>query len=274
MACIRLFILSFLIVFFKLNSTAQVNTAFMDNVFYQEVIFETDDYKLFLVKCSSNKLKLKMKIRIFNKTGDIILIKPEEIAFMVKDKKLTGWEKPMIVQPNGDEVRTIDIVDPGMDMRLESFNVVLDGFYKIAYTGETTIQPELALPSKEASEFTAGDFHCVLLSHTVENEKTFAKYQCTYKGDKIGVLDPSKAVLVLPSNAEVASALNMRKSEALIFEKSSVQNFLIEFRNINRNEPLNKGVKIKWNDTFRSSSAVKLKPITVPMKIDLEKSEK
>ena len=260
------------LIFFLRITVGQVNPKAYSSVYYQEVVFETDDYKMFLVKCESNLYKLKIKMRVFNKTGDIILVKPEEIAFMIKEKKLSGWAKPMIIQPNEDEVRTLDIFDPGSDMRLESFEVKLNGFYKVPFNEGILNLPSPEVPSKEANEIAVEKFTCTLLEYGLANEKTFFKYQCNYNGDKIGIIDLSKTTFQLATGKEIKPLI--KKHVALVFENGTLHNFALEFRNIPPDENPGSGAKLKWNEAFHISSPVALKVISVPMKMDVDKSEK
>lgn len=67
---------------------------------------------------------------------------------------------------------------------------------------------------------------------------------------------------------------NSFKKDVYVLEKGQSDNITIEFKRLNGAGDLTDGIEVKWNDSFRASTAVSLKTIKVPMKIDLEKSEK
>lgn len=257
--------------FCSLNQFAQVNLNDYNTIFFQEVTFENEDYKLFLVRCFAKKEVVKIKLRIFNKTKDVLLIKPEEMEFVVNDKTLKGKGRTLTVQPNDVEDRLIDAEDNGANMKCETFDINLKGFYKVSYEGEVYVAQNTSLPDKKGSEVIAGPVKCSLLDVKMARDKSYAKYSCSYTGDKIGILEPSKCVAIMPNGQENLCTI---KKDLFLVANGESHNITIEFKQVNGAGELTEGVQVKWNDALRSSSAVALKSIKVPMKIDLEKSEK
>lgn len=260
-----------LLVFITLNQFAQVNLKDYKTIFFQEVTLETDDYKMYLVRCFAREEVLKLKIRIFNKTNDVLFIKPEEFVFVVSGKTLKGIGRTFAVQPNGEEARFIDAVDKGMNMKCENFEVTLNGFYKIPSDGEAHTCANSEWPVKRGSEITAGPVKCTVIDNQMGKEKSFAKYNCSYSGDKICILDPSKSVAIMPKGQENKSTI---KKDVFLLENGQTDNITLEFKRLNGAGDLTDGINVKWNETFRVSTAISLKTIKVPMKIDIDKSEK
>src|ERR1700752_1670431 len=119
-----------------LNSFAQTNLQDYKTVFYQEVTFETDDYKMYLVRCFSRADILKLKIRVFNKTKDIIYIKPEEFQISINGKLTKIKGRPLIANPEDEDSQMIDVTGEG-DMRVEKFEVGLNSIYKLSMNSES-----------------------------------------------------------------------------------------------------------------------------------------
>lgn len=260
-----------LLVFLSLHQFAQVNLMAYKTVFFQEAVYECEDYKLYLVRCFAREEVLKIKIRVFNKTNDIIYVKPEAVEFVINGKSLFGKGRPFTVQPNGDGDRIVDVIDKSMNMKCESFEVTLNGFYKIAYAGEAYIIPNTNLPAQKGSEVLAGPIKCTLKDNQLDAAKGFAKYSCSYAGDKIAILEPSKCVAIMSTGKENSCTV---KKNAYILENGESDDMTIEFKALKGGGELYTGIQVKWNETFRTTNAISLKTIKVPMKIDLDKSEK
>jgi hypothetical protein len=113
-----------LALFASLSLVSQTGAKNFKTVKYEEKIFDNPDYKLYIVGSFSRSEILKIKIRVFNKSKNLIYIKPEEIQFLVNGEKIKGKGRLIVVQPNGDEARLID-VEGAMDMRCDKFEVIL-----------------------------------------------------------------------------------------------------------------------------------------------------
>lgn len=256
---------------FIYNLSAQVNLDSYKTVFFQEVVFESDEYKIYLVRCFAREEVLKVKIRIFNKTKDILYVKPEEFVFVIHGKTLKGTGKPFVVQPSGDEAHIVDVKENSMNMKCEGFEVTLNGLYKIPYSSDAFPVLNTELPAKRGSEVIAGPVKCSLIDNQMGNQKSFAKYSCSYSGDKICILDPTKSVAIMPKGQENE---NTYKKDVYVLENGQSDNITLEFKRLNGAGELTDGIKVKWNESFRVSTSTALKTVKVPMKIDVEKSEK
>lgn len=255
----------------SLNSFAQTNLKDYKTVFYQEVIFETDDYKMYLVRCFSREDILKLKIRVFNKTKDIIYIKPEEFQISINGKPTKIKGRPLIANPEDEDSQMIDVMGEG-DMRVEKFEVALNSIYKLSMNSEAYAINNTEMPAKKGSEVVAGPFKCEMTIYQANKEKSFAKYSCVYSGDKIGIIEPNKTVAIMSTGKENYNSFP--KPQYAVIEKGQEANITIEFRKMISAGDLTDGYQIKWNDAFKTSALIPLKAVTVPMLVDLNKSEK
>lgn len=238
-------------------------------VFYQEVTFETDDYKMYLVRCFSREDILKLKVRVFNKTKDVIYIKPEDFKFNIEGKTVQIKGRPLVAFPEDEDSQLIDITGNG-DMRVEKFEITLNGLYKISLNSEIYETPNS--DGKRVKEVVTGPFNCTKTAGQTNKEKSFWKFECVYSGDKIGILDPNKSSAIMSTGKENSNGFP--KPQIHVLEKGQTAVMTVEFRKQATLGNLTDGYEIKWNNTFKSSPYTPLKVINIPMVADMTKSEK
>lgn len=248
---------------------SQINLTDFKTIFYQEVSYENEDYKLFIVRSFSTIEAVKIKLRIFNKTKDVLLVNPNEIVFNIKGKAYTGNGKSFTIQPDGADDKVIDVTDLKNDMKCDEFELTLNGFYKLPLESEVYIVPETPLPPIKKSDVVAENISCKLIDCKMDEEKSFAKYNCIYNGDKIAILDPLMCVAIMSDGKENKCTA---KKTLTVLENGQTGNLFIEFKRLKGSSELTDGISVKWNETFKISSPIPLKIIKVPMKADLEKS--
>lgn len=257
-------------VFISFFAFSQLNPKDYKTVFFQDVIMETEDYKIFLVKSFAREEILKFKIRIFNKTNDLLYVKPESFVFTVHGKSSNGNGRPFTIQANGDEARYVDVNISKTDMRCEKFQVALNGIFKIPQ-GDAFPTADGELPTKRGKEVKAGQVSCELIDCQMGKVKSFAKYTCEYTGDKIAVLDPCKCVAIMPKGQENQCSI---KKDAYVLDKGDKETITVEFMKLNGAGDLTDGITLKWKDSFRQAVPQNLKSNTVELSMDPAKSEK
>lgn len=252
---------------------AQTNVKNLRTVKYEEKLLDNPDYKLYIVGSFARAEILKIKIRVFNKSKNIIYIKPEEIQFIVNDKKIQGKGRTIVVQPDGDEARFIE-VEGNMDMRCEKFEVILNGVYKIdpktceiVNAGQTEVEGNLATPVVASSLFK-----CNTTDVKSNKEKSFAKYSCLYSGDKVGIIEPGNTTAIMSSGRKNYNSFP--KNELFVLENGDPQTITIEFRKLNGAGDLTDGYKVEWNNVFRIGKTEAYEVNRTTVNIDLNKSEK
>lgn len=259
---------SIFLLFITLNLFSQKATDFK-TVKYEEKVFETEDYKIFVAGSFARKEILKIKLRIFNKSKNILYIKPEEIEFTVNGKTIHGTGKIITVQPDGEETRLIDANGDG-DMRCDQFELFLKGIYK-ADKGESVKANDTEIKGKSGGDVSAAEFKCEMRATQTNNEKSFAKYSCIYTGDRIGIIEPNNTVAIMSSGKQNYNSFP--KNESFVLEKNMEDNITIEFRKLNGAGDLTDGYKVIWNNVFHIGKLVPYKAEKTILKIDLNKSE-
>lgn len=272
MALMIRFKLLFVLAAASLSMGAQSSAKEFKTVKYEEKVYDHPDYKLYLAGSFARAEIMKVKIRVFNKSKHVIYIKPEEIQFVIHDKTLKGEGKPVVVQPDGNEMRVIEI-NGSMDMRCDKFDVVLAGFYKVdPKTGEAVKAESTEVDGSSATPVTAAPlFKCNTTVAQSNKEKSFAKYSCLYSGDKIGVIEPGNTVAVMSTGKQNFNSFP--RNEIFVMEKDVPQTITIEFRKLNGAGDLTDGYKVLWDNVFKTAKteAYEIKKTTVNM--DVTKSE-
>ncbi len=248
-------ILLALTLFIGLQSVAQKKEEKKDGekYFYKEATIETDDYKIYLMDVVANLKQSKFKIKIFNKTNDYLLIKPTEFKYLAGDKTLLGKDKTYIVSPNEEATEVIDF--KGADMLSEKFTIEFKGIYKVSAGGKVCNAADFNLPASR-NDFTTENFTCDLKKADLKTDKSVIKFDCVYVGDGVGLITPSKAIMIMPDGKENP---NTKKTQPIILEKGKRDDFTLIYAEIPGSGDMQKqATKIKWNTTFRES---KLMPI-------------
>jgi hypothetical protein len=233
---------------------------------YTDATLETDDYKVYIIDAVAVGGQAKFKIKIFNKTNDYLLVKPSEFTYVAGDKKITSRDKTFAVPPNDEEIEVIDF--KGSEMQAESFTVEMAGIYKASAGGKVCDAPNFEIPPSK-NEFTAGNFSCTLKKADATTARAVGKFECVYTGDGVGLINPNKAVLVMPNGSDNPNA---KKHKSIILEKAKNDDFTVVFNEVkDAGDMQKKQVAIKWMETFRESKLLKLNPSKIVLTKDAAK---
>jgi len=115
--------------------------------------------------------------------------------------------------PSESDFRVVNAI--GGDF-LVPYTFNLDGVYKISTSEKGIETQDFQLPPSQ-NEFSTGGFNCMMTSLIKESDKTEVKFECKYIGDKIGVIQPSRAAIKLPDGTEIANEKS--KSQPIIVLK-------------------------------------------------------
>lgn len=233
---------------------------------YADATIETDDYKIYVIDAVAVGPQAKFKIKVFNKTNDYLLVKPSEFTYVAGDKKITSRDKTFAVPPNDEEIEVIDF--RGSEMQAESFTIEAAGIYKASAGGKVSEAPNFDIPVSK-NEFTAGNFSCSLKKADATTAKTVGRFECVYTGDGVGLINPNKAVLVMPNGSDNSNA---KKHKSIILEKAKNDDFTVVFNEVKDAGDMQKAkVAIKWMETFRESKLLKLNPSNIVLTRDAAK---
>lgn len=233
---------------------------------YKEVFVETDDYKIYIIDAVSTEGLCKFKMKVFNKSNDYLIVKPREFALVADGKTIVSTDKNLIVPPNEETFKVIDFKAVGL--RVPNFTVEIKGIYKASAGGKALVAPDFVFPAI-TNQFVAGGFTCTLKNSKLETSKSSAKFDCVYIGDGIAILDSYKCSAIMPNGTANA---NKKKYNGSILEKGENEDFTVVVEEIpGAGDMQKKGFTIKWNDTFKETKLVTLKPAKIEVLKDSEK---
>lgn len=239
-----------------------------EKFFYKAVTIETDDYKLYIEDAVALGEYSKFKIKVFNKTNDFLYIKPSEMLFIAGDKNITNAEKPFVINPNDEGSKVVDF--KGTEMQVKSYVLELNGIYKASANGKAMDAPLFDLPATK-NDFTVGNFSCMLKDYKANTDRAYAKFECTYSGDNIGIINPYKSACIMPNGTENATS---KRSKGVLLEKGKSDGFSVTFEEIaGAGDLQKKAIKVKWNDTFKEAKLTRLANSKVTLEQDTEKKK-
>lgn len=242
-----------------------------EKIMYQSATAQSDDMDVTAKNGVSTKDMTKFKLQIANKTNDILLYKPAESQLTLKDKQIKPVERSLEIDPMGTDWKVINF--SGSEFMIPSYSYVVDGVYRIATDGKAIEAPDFSLPPSQ-NEFQVGNFTCNMTDLNKESAKTTVKFDCKYTGDKVGVIHINRAGVKLPDGTEVANA-NSKKAPIMLLKGES-KKFTLAWNRMEGGRA-NDMQKIKllvlWRNTFIESDLIKVKPVTVELKIDEAESK-
>ena len=235
-------------------------------IFYKDITLEAEDFTATTNNGFSNKELTKFKLKITNKTNDILMYKPEESTFKTEGKEAKPKEKILMIYPTDSDFRVVNLVSA--DYLVTNYSFVMGGMYKISTSGTIAKTEDFKLPAT-ANEFQAGGFNCTLSSLTKETDKTEAKFECSYTGSKIGVINPGKAVVKMPDGTEIAN--EKKSSTPIVLMKGKSEKITFKWNRMEGGKATDMqkvNMLILFKGTFTETDAVKLKDETLNFELD------
>lgn len=230
--------------------------------FYNNSKIETRDLTIAIEDAVSTEGETKFKLKIINKTKDFIIYKPEESKFIINGKELKPSERALIIEPNESDYKVINLKGAQYNT-VKSYSFVVDGLYKVSTSNQSITVADFKLPASQ-NDFQAGNFSCSLKKLKKETGVTDAKFECSYNGDKIGLIFPEKASVKMPDGKEYANA---KSKGAIMLMKGKDVGFLLHWDRMpgkgKATDMQFAEMIIKWNGSFSEASPEKMKSETI-----------
>ncbi|MCP4806744.1 MAG: hypothetical protein GY913_03025 [Proteobacteria bacterium] len=135
-----------------------------------------------------------MKATVTNKTDDYVVYRLGESTLHIDAgdyQAQTGLLKgDLVLEPKKSGSRTVEFKD-GTEFHVEAFTLDITGIYKTTAMNDVEA-PNFKLPAA-VNDFEAGAFECNLAGLKQETKETKADFKCTYTGEGLGFVTPSKA---------------------------------------------------------------------------------
>ena len=211
-----------------------------------------------------------VKFDIKNQTSDWIFLKKHEMVIDADGQELKpfdGKEKPaLVIAP--DKNKGLSLKLKGENLHVETVTVTFSGLYKAAATGKTLEVGEFQLPPSQ-NNVDVGPFACNVTSHDQATKITTTKWDCTYTGDGIGMIDASQVGVKIQTGAEFSNTFRKNKEARLMKGESAkfTTTFEIEKRIIDMQFAT---MQLQWRKTFSESKIQPLDAAEVEFELDEE----
>ncbi len=238
-----------------------------DKIYYNGTKYETDALNITIVDAVSTDAEIKFKIRLTNKSGDFLLYKPEESKFVIDGKESAPTEKWVEVEPFGTATRVINLKGPGYN-KIKNYSFQIEGLYRIPASKKGIPASDFKLPATQ-NQLTVGKFDVSMDKVEKETDKTFVKFKCTYSGEQIGVIYPSRISVKMPDGNDYATILSTAKP--ILVNKGETVAFLAKWDRMPggaANDMQKVEMLIRWNDTFTENSIEKMKGTALDITFD------
>ncbi len=235
-------------------------------IFYIDTKAENSDLVISIDNAVSTEGETKFKLKITNKTNDYIIYKPEESTFTIEGKEIKPNEKILIISPNESDFRVINL--KGAYNTLKNYSFVVGGLYKASSNSGTVQAPDFKLPPSQ-NDFRVSGFNCGLVNLSKASDKTDVKFRCSYNGDKVGFIYPSRAAVRMPDGNDYANA--KAKAKPIMLMKGEDDSFVLSWERMpggRANDMQIVNMIVKWNDTFSESSLEKMNSEKVELQFD------
>ena len=251
-----------------LSITVSTHAHGKEKVFFKNQTIETADATISIMDAVSEKAYTKLKIRIKNKTSDILVFKPQEIVFVIDGKEYTASsEKTKIIAPSDEASEVIDL--KGNTFRVYAYTLKIGSLYRAVLANQVAV-PDFKLPAPN-NDFTVGGFKCMLKKQIRTTQFTEVAFECNYTGSKMGVVDPGKVSLKMPNGREYANMHGERRP--LLLDKGEADGFTLVWKRIGVKDGDMQFVdmNIIWKEAISEVNLTKMPEQVVKMEEDMRK---
>ena len=241
-------------------------------LYYKNSTVETNEVTINVDNAVSTDGETKFKLKITNKTADYIMFKPDECKFIIGGKEMKPSEKAKTIDPNSSEWLIVNLKGAGYNS-IKNYSFEIGGLYKISTSGAAIETPDFKLPASK-NDFKTGNYGLVLSKLTKESGGTEAKFDCSYNGDKVGIVFPSKMSVKMPDGNEYASVKPtglLAKKGPILLTKGQTESFSGNWDRMQGGKAMDMQkveMIIKWNTTFTEVAPEKLKTETLNLEFD------
>jgi hypothetical protein len=226
--------------------------------------FENKEIKIVADDPVSTEKYLKVKLRIKNKTNDYMVLDASQCIFKVNGQELKTQEKILLISPNDDDFRVIDL--KGAGLMVETFQLIVGGLSRFPADSKGIEAPDFKLPPS-SNDFTAGPFKVNMVRMNKETQRTDVKFRAVYAGEKIGIFEPSQVSMRMPNGKEFANYKSDRK--ALIFMQGEEDTFTTTWLNdalVGSGDMQKVDMQILWRSAFKEVTPEKMELQTLDIK--------
>jgi hypothetical protein len=244
---------------------------------YGAVTVDSEEMTLEIPESHSQQEFTLLKLKVTNKTNDYIFLKGAETIFKYEfgEFKPTGGgmfqSLNLQVLPKEVETKTLKLSGGGKNYHVQNLTFIPNGFYRVSSEGKVAESPDFKLPLA-SNDVVAGNFKCTVDKLDKETKETKITFKCAYRGNDVGILDPTKMVVRLKSGQEFVN--DNHKSKAVLMVSGDEEKIVATFHVPGKTEDMQfNNMDIVWKNTFSESKMVPIKLKNADLVLDPGKTE-
>ncbi len=226
----------------------------------------TDEYNLNFFNIESQAEFCKMAVKVTNNTNDFLIFDRGEFKFNFPFGSFSSKSKLVYVKPNGSKKKIIQ-ADGNNQFQVEKFNVDFGGFSIVPVKGKVSEMEDFQVPASKNS-ISTDLFKINLKKSSLRTQEASLTFECTYMGDKVGLIDGSKLVIKV-DGTEKEYANDNKKIGGELLKKGDKVKVKAVFHISGRIADMQfANMTISWKDTFVETEEKKISGQTVNFEID------
>lgn len=236
------------------------------NYFKIPAEISTPEYSLTFSGAVARTEFCKFAVHIQNNTKDFLIFKGAESTFNFDFGTFTEKKKEVFVKPNGKKKKVLE-ANGGTQFHVDKYSVDIDGIYLVPVTGKVSEMKDFQVPASK-NALSTDLFTVRLKKSSLKTQEAVLIFECTYLGDKIAIIDPSKLAIKV-DDMEKEYANDNKKSDPRLLRKGSTIKLKAIFHIPGRIADMQfANMKILWKDTFVETEEQKLGTHSVQFLID------
>lgn len=214
----------------------------------------------------------KFRLKVSNQTGDYLFVDPSRFKYRMGDAVASFKEKPFVVRPFDSESKTLDAFGASSYQHEAPVLDFADGLQLAPGMGRVTAMPEFSLPAS-TNAMSAGPYKLNLKELSKKTDKTVARFTVQYTGSAVGIVDPSRISVKLPSGQAFANEKS--KSKPVLLEAGGTDNFSVVAEIPAKIADMQfTTLTVAWNDAFTETAKGPFSMEPVQLTVDRERTEK
>jgi hypothetical protein len=213
---------------------------------------------------------IKLKINFKNTTADYFVFKPQESVIKLPQGDFQCIDKQILIPPFESNFKVLDIKSDGKCL-VDSFSLLFMGLYKFTPSQLMMYVPNFILSTTNIA-FNIGSFQCNMQNLNKQSQETAIKFECNYFGDKVGVIDPNKAMAAL-DNGQLFPNGKPNMKQIVLFKGDNEKFTLYYYIPSTVADMQTANMQIDWKNTFTESDLIILPPKNINFMIDKVKTK-
>jgi hypothetical protein len=226
----------------------------------------TDEFNLEFFNIQSQAEFCKLAVKITNNTNDFIVFDKVASKFNFDFGQFSDKKKDILIQPNDSKKKVLE-ANGHTAFQVEKFSIDFDGFSLVPIKGTVSEMEDFQVPASK-NMIETDLFKVALKKSSLRTQEAVLIFECTYLGNKIGLINPSKLVIKV-DGAEKEWANDNRKEGSQMLKKGDKVKLKAIFHIPGRIADMQfANMTILWKDTFVETEAKKLAGHSVNFEID------